>query len=137
MKVVRISAMKLKAVFGLILLTLSLVGFAQQNGSATFDNSADFDLDALVDRVSHSKFLGFFTKISLKQDIDRLLDSVRDFHNGSGEESLEKARERYDVMVHKLIVLLQDKDKDLAKSIDDGRERLWAILSDEKKFATI
>jgi hypothetical protein len=135
MKIVRISAMKLHVVLGLVLLTLSFFGVAQQTGS---DNSADdIDLDALVDRVSHSKHLGFLTKISLRQDVDRLLESIRKYHSGAGEGSLEKARERYDIMVHKLIILLQDKDKELTKSIDDGREKLWAILSDEKKFADI
>jgi hypothetical protein len=133
MKINRISAMKLRVVLGLVLLTLSFFGVAQQTGS---DNSADdFDLDALADRLSNSKHLGFLTKISLKQDIDRLLESIRKYHSGSGESSLEQARERYDVMVHKLIILLQDKE--LAKSIDDGREKIWAILSHEKKSADI
>ena len=137
MKVVDNSAMKMNAVLGLVLLTISLTGFTQQTAVETSGNPDDFDLDTLIDRVSSSKFLGFFTKISLKQDIDRLLDSIRDFHGGSGEGSLEQARERYDAMAHKLIILLQDKDEELAKSIDDGRESLWAILSDKKKFADI
>ncbi|HEY5627640.1 MAG TPA: hypothetical protein VIR79_06820 [Nitrospira sp.] len=137
MKGVDSSAMKRQAVLGLVLLTLSLTGFGQHTGTETAGNSDNFDLDALVDRVSNSKSLGFFTKISLKQDIDRLLESIRDLHGGRGEGSLEQARERYDAMVHKLIILLQDKDKELAMSIDDGRDKLWSILADKKKFAEI
>jgi hypothetical protein len=129
--------MKLNVVLGPVLLALSMAGYAQQTGTQAPGNSDDFDLDTLVNRVSSSKFLGLFTKISLKQDIDRLLGSIRDFHDGRGEDSLEQARERYDVMVHKLIILLQDKDKELAKSIGDSREKLWAILSDKKKFMNI
>ena len=107
----------------------------------TFDRTAasesrdDFDRDALVDRVSHSKALGFFTKLSLKQDVDQLLVGFRAHHDGSEDYSIEQLRERYDVMVHKLVILLQEKDQELVQTIDDGRERLWAKLSDEKKFA--
>ena len=137
MKIVRNSAMKLHFFLGLILFVFSLLGLAQQSGSDNPTGHDDFDLDSLVDRVSHSKHLGFLTKISLKQDIDQLLEGIRKYHKGTDEGSLELARERYDVLVHKLIVLLQDKDEILAKSIEDSREKLWAILADEKKFAGI
>lgn len=61
---------------------------------------------------------------------------IREYHDkGGGEDSLEQLHERYDVMVHKLVVLLQDKDEELVKSIDDGRDKLWAMLADAKKFA--
>ena len=129
--------MKLRLVILLCLFMFSLMGLAQRSGSDSTAGNDGFDLDTLVDRVSHSKHLGFFTKISLKQDIDQLLEGIRKYYNGTGETSLERARERYDVLVHKLIVLLQDKDQMLAKSIEDGREPLWTILSDEKKFAGI
>lgn len=137
MRDARVSVMNLRAAVGVALLVFSAVGHAQQSSANNSADDKDFDLDALVDRVSHSKNLGFLTKISLKQDVDQLLESIRKYHAGIGESSLERARERYDVMVHKLIILLQDKDKELAKSIDDSREKLWAILSDEKKFTGI
>jgi len=129
--------MKLNMFLGLLLLTLSLVGLAQQTGSDDSAGRDDFDLDALIDRVSHSKSLGFLTKLSLKQDIDRFLKSIREHHDGTGDSSLEQLREQYDVMIHKLVVLLQDKDKELVKSIDNSRDTLWAILTDEKKFTSL
>ena len=137
MRDARVSVMNLRAAVGVALLVFSAVGHAQQSSANNSADDKDFDLDTLVDRVSHSKNLGFLTKISLKQDVDQLLESIRKYHAGIGESSLERARERYDVMVHKLIILLQDKDKELAKAIGDSREKLWAILSDEKKFAGI
>lgn len=118
------------------LFALSNPVFAQQSGSGEADNGADFDLEALVDRISHSKALGFLTKLSLKLDIDGFLKMVREYHDkGGGDDSLEQLHERYDVMVHKLVVLLQDKDEELVKSIDDGRNKLWAMLADAEKFA--
>ncbi len=132
-----LSTVKLKIILGSLLFLLSVAGLAQQSGSDKSDGADDFDLNALVSRISQSKALGLFTKLSLKHDIDGLLENVRKYHDGSGDGSLEQLRERYDVLVHKLVILLQDKDKELVNSIDDGRDKLWAILSDDKKFASI
>jgi hypothetical protein len=129
--------MKLNIILGSLLFLLSVAGLAQQSGSDNSDGTDDFDLNALVSRISQSKALGLFTKLSLKQDIDGLLENVRKYHDGSGDGSLEKLRERYDVLVHKLMILLQEKDGELVQSIDDGRDKLWAILSDHEKFASI
>ncbi len=129
--------MKLNIILGSLLFLLSVAGLAQQSGSDNSDDADDFDLNALVSRISQSKALGLFTKLSLKQDIDGLLENVRKYHDGSGDGSLEQLRERYDVLVHKLMILLQEKDGELVKSIDDGRDKLWAILSDHEKFASI
>ena len=128
-------AQLLITLLGMLLLSVSLAGLAQQDRSTNSERQDDFDLDALVDRVSHSKALGFFTKLSLKQDVDQLLSSFRAHHDGSENDSIEQLRERYDVMVQKLVILLQEKDQELVQTIHDGRENLWAMLSDEEKFA--
>ena len=129
--------MKLKMILGSVLFIFSVIGLAQHSGSDDSDGADDFDLNALISRVSQSRALGFLTKLSLKRDVGRLLENVRKYHDGSGDGSLEQLRERYDVVLHKLVILLQDKDRELVKSIDDGRDKLWAILSDDKKFASM
>ena len=98
------SAIKSHFALALFLLALSFVGLAQLTDSDDPTSRDNFDVDALVDRISHSKFLGFLTKISLKRDIDQLLESIRHYHDGTGDNSLEQLRERYDVMVHKLVI---------------------------------
>lgn len=128
--------MKPRVLLWIALLALSSSVFAQQSGSDDSDAGDDFDLEALVDRISHSKALGFLTKLSLKLDIDGFLKMVQEYHDkGGAEDSLEQLHERYDVMVHKLVVLLQDEDEELVKSIDEGRDKLWVMLADAKKFA--
>jgi len=128
--------MKPRVLLWVALLALSSHAFAQQSGSDDSDSGDDFDLEALVDRISHSKALGFLTKLSLKLDIDGFLKMVQEYHDkGGAEDSLEQLHERYDVMVHKLVVLLQDEDEELVKSIDEGRDKLWVMLADAKKFA--
>lgn len=130
-------AMKLSIALSLVLLILSCVVPAAQARSENSGLPGDFDLDGLIHRVTKSKALGFLTKLSLKQEIDRLLESIRQYHNGTGNDSLEQLHERYDLMVHKLVTLVQNKDEELVKSIDDGRDKLWAILADEHKFAKL
>lgn len=137
MKATRIPTIRLITLVGLFLLAFSLLGLAQQAASTSNADGENFDLDGLVGRVSGSKSLGFFTKISLKRDIDQLLANIRDYHASAGHSTLQELRERYDVLVHKLVVLLQSKDEELVKSIDDGREQLWAVLADKEKFAKL
>lgn len=121
----------------LALLMAAAVGIAAAQQSATPDSDDDFDLDTIITQVTSSKALGFLTKLSLKRDIDRLLDDIKKYHGGKGELTLEQLHERYDALVHNLVSLLQDKDEELVKSIDDGRDKLWVMLADEKKFATL
>ena len=116
---------------------VSFIGLAQQNSSKDTDDQDDVDLDALVTQISKSRSLGLITKLSLKDETDRFLKSIHKYHAGADDSSLEQLRERYDAMFHKLMVLVQKKDKELAKSIDEIREKLWAILSDEEQFSNM
>ena len=129
--------MKFRALLWAIFLTVSSSAPALQSQPGDAGDRDDFDLDALVDRIAHSKALGFLTKLSLKKDIDGFLKEVRKYHGGDGNSTLEQLHERYDAMVHKLVVLLQEKDQELVKSIDDSRDKLWAMLADAKKFASM
>lgn len=122
---------------GILICLLLLSGTGVTQGTDATGSADDLDLDALVDRISSSKALGLFTKLSLKRDIDGFLDEVKRYHEGDADESLEELHERYDVMVHKLTALVQDKDTELVQSIDESRDKLWAILSDEAKFARL
>ena len=130
--------MSIRVIVLAVLIALSSAVLALQTGSDDTENGAeDFDLDSLVDRIAHSKALGFLTKLSLKKDIDGFLADLRRYHAGGEESTLDELHERYDVMVHKHVVMLQDKDTELVKSIDVGRDKLWAMLADQKKFASL
>lgn len=131
----RCNGIRFSTVIALLVLAVMGIAFAQQTSSPDPDD--DFDLDSIISKVTSSKALGFFTKLSLKKDIDAFLDNVKNYHEGRSELTLDQLHERYDALVHNLITLIQEKDEDLLKSIDDGRDKLWALLSDEKKFATL
>ncbi len=71
--------MKLKMILGSVLFIFSVIGLAQHSGSDDSDGADDFDLNVLISRVSQSRALGFLTKLSLKRDVDRLLEIESEF----------------------------------------------------------
>jgi biotin operon repressor len=46
-------------------------------------------------------------------------------------------RQQYDLLLLKVLTLLQDSDPSLAAAISSSREAIWGILSDPDKFAKI
>jgi hypothetical protein len=78
-----------------------------------------------------------FTKLALKNEVDDLLERFRAFHAGRGGTTLTKLRESYDLLVLKVVSLLQDKDALLARDISTSREALWNLLTDPIKFKTL
>ncbi len=98
------------------------------------DGDGDVDLDDLVKRIGDSSAIGTFTKLSLKLEIDRFERDLRAFHDRAGKHSLGELHERYDLLVHKLMRLLQDKDPGLAREIAEARDFLWAKLADPREF---
>ena len=77
------------------------------------------------------------TKIALKNQVDDLLDQFRAFYQGNLKTTLADLRRPYDLLVLKVLSLLQDSDPPLASAIAASREAIWGILADPAKFATI
>ncbi len=95
------------------------------------------DLASLVQRLKDTKAIGVLTKIALKNQVDDLLDQFRAFYQGKLKITLAELRRPYDLLVLKVLSLLQDSDPMLASAIVDSREAIWSVLADPKKFATI
>jgi len=92
------------------------------------------DLGALEQRLKETRAIGLFTKLSLKNQVDDLLNQFRAFHGRQGATSLAELRQRYDLLLLKVLSLLQDGDPALATAISSSREALWGILADPVKF---
>ena len=88
-------------------------------------------------RLKETKAIGVLTKVALKNQIDDLLDQFRDFYQGKLKTTLAELRRPYELLVLKVLSLLQDSDPALASAIAASREAIWGILSDPAKFATI
>ncbi len=95
------------------------------------------DLASLEQRLKDTKAIGMLTKITLKNQVDDLLDQFRAFYQGKLRVTLAELRRSYDLLVLKVLALLQDSDPPLAAAIAASREAIWGILSDPAKFATI
>jgi hypothetical protein len=95
------------------------------------------DLAALKQRLRDTHAIGVFTKLSLKNQVDDLLNEFRTLYGGPNKHPPPELRQRYDLLLLKVLSLLQDNDPQLAAAISSSREAIWGILADPDKFATI
>ena len=95
------------------------------------------DLASLEQRLTSTSAIGVLSKIALKNQVDDLLGQFRAFYQGTVKTTLAELRRPYDLLVLKVLSLLQDSDPELASAIVASREAIWGILADPKKFATI
>jgi len=94
-------------------------------------------LAALKEQLKATKAIGVFTKLSLKNQVDDLLDQFRDYYQGKAKITMPELRRSYDLLMMKVLSLLQDSDQRLASAIVSSREAIWGLLANPKTFATL
>jgi hypothetical protein len=99
--------------------------------------SPTLDLASLEQRLRETDAIGVMTKLSLKNQVDDLLDEFRGFYDGQAKVPLAELRQRYELLLLKVVTLLQDDDQPLANAINSSREAIWGILADPQKFSKI
>jgi len=99
--------------------------------------AAPLNLKALTQQLRETKAIGIFTKIALKNQVDDLLDGFRKHYQDNPKLALTDLRRSFDLLMMKVLSLLQDSDQQLASAIVSSREAIWGLLSDPKKFATL
>ena len=77
------------------------------------------------------------TKLSLKNQVDDLLDKFKKHYAGNATPTMADLRRSYDLLMMKVLSLLQDDDQKLASDILSSRERIWGLLADPKSFAAL
>jgi outer membrane biosynthesis protein TonB len=95
------------------------------------------DLNSLEQKLKDTRAIGVFTKLSLKNQVDDLLSEFRAYHKGAVKTPQSELRQKYDLLIMKVLSLLQNGDPQLAAAIASSREALWGILMDPQKFANI
>ena len=98
---------------------------------------APLDLDALKMQLKETKAIGVFTKLALKNQVDDLLDKFRAHHQGKATPTVTELRQSYDLLMMKVLSLLQDHDQTLASEIVSSRERIWGLLVNPTTFAAL
>jgi len=99
--------------------------------------AAPLNLKALTQQLRDTKAIGIFTKIALKNQVDDLLDAFRQHYQGNAKLAMTDLRRSFDLLMMKVLSLLQDEDQMLASAIVSSREAIWGMLADPKKFATL
>lgn len=97
----------------------------------------ELDLGSLEQHLKDTRAIGLFTKLSLKNQVDDLLSEFRAFHQGSSKVPPAELRQKYDLLILKVLSLLQDGDPQLATAVASSRNAIWGILMDPNKFSKI
>ncbi len=94
-----------------------------------------FNVDILVDRMKETKAIGAITKLSLKNQVDDLLEKADEIKNSSEDTTEEKSelRENFEGLILKTVALLnKGEDYTLAEDIYLAREVLWKSIMENK-----
>jgi hypothetical protein len=93
------------------------------------------DIDELIDMVTKTKALGLRGKLKLKKDLYKLLDRLKDFHQGDSTFSLEQLEEQYNVMLMKITAHIQDKDETLRHQLCNSWLVIWEELKNYDQYS--
>lgn len=99
--------------------------------------SPPLDLAALEKRLKETSAVGVLTKLTLKNQVDDLLERFKAHYDGRAKTTLAQLRQPYESLILKVLAALQDGDPSLAKAVADSREAIWAILADPDKFRNL
>jgi len=105
--------------------------------AAATPKAPPLDLATLEQRLKETNAIGVMTKLSLKNQVDELLGKFRAYYQGKLKVTLAELRQPYEMLLFKVLSLLQDSDPSLASAITASREAIWGILSDPKKFSSL
>jgi hypothetical protein len=96
---------------------------------------APLDLKSLEERLKDTDAIGLLTKLSLKNQVDDLVGEFRAYHKGERPPTLSQLRPSFDLLLMKVLSLLQDRDPRLAHDVGASREAIWGVLTDPRKLA--
>jgi len=94
------------------------------------------DLDELVDRLKDTDAIGLFTKLRLKNELDDLTDALEEHFReaGGSPPPPPRLRERYELLVIKVLAVLDDGDPELSHDLYRSRHLLWQKLADPERY---
>ena len=110
---------------------------AATNAAITKAPEPTLDLAGLTARLRDTSAVGVFTKLALKNQVDDLLKQFRAYHQGTQKSGIASLRPPYDMLVLKVLAVVQDGDPSLARALSGSREAIWGILADREKFKLI
>lgn len=95
------------------------------------------DVASLKTRLRDTSAIGVFTKLALRNQMDDLVQRFRSYHLGGKKTGVAHLRQPYDLLLLKVLAVVQDGDPSLARTISGSREAIWAILADPEQFNSV
>lgn len=95
------------------------------------------DVGTLTARLRDTNAIGVLSKLALKNQVDDLLKQFRAYHQGGQKTSVASLRQPYNMLLLKVLSLVQDSDPSLARAISGSREAIWSMLADPEKFKLV
>lgn len=92
---------------------------------------------SLKQKLQQTRAIGVFTKLALKNQVDDLLERFKAHYQGRQKADVAALRQSYNMLVLKVLSLVQDGDPTLARTIAASRDAIWNMLADPVKFNTL
>lgn len=112
-------------------------GAGADGSSPAVTETPKLNMASLEKKIRATSAIGFFTKLEIKGQVDDLIEQFRGFHDKEGSLNLGELRQSFNLLLLKVLTLLQDSDPGLSREIGSSRLDLWQILSNPAKFAEI
>jgi hypothetical protein len=106
----------------LIVLALALVAFERpatadsHSGPYQIAAAENVNLDSLRSSLRETDAIGFVTKLSLKHQLDSLLESFGDYHRGQGDQTLPSLHQQFAELLDSTLSVLRDEDPQLYRT---------------------
>lgn len=91
------------------------------------------NLDALSNRLSETRVIGLFTKLNLRHRFSTLLDDINRYHQDRGSQNQDRLKQRFNRIIHEVIVLLRNGDAALREDLVSSRDMIWHSINDPQK----
>jgi hypothetical protein len=95
------------------------------------------DFKAMEQRLRDTSAIGVFTKLSIKNQADDLLNAFRGYYAGHVPPTLDDLHGRFDGLLLKVVTLIQNDDATLASTISASRGAIWDKLSNKEAFLSL
>ena len=94
-------------------------------------------LGEVEQRLRDTSAIGALTKLSLKSELESLLEAFSRLHLGAGEQELPQLMRRFDLLLARTLDLLRSQDPTLFQLLADIRPDVLATLSHPDKYAQV
>lgn len=110
---------------------------AEQAEPSVQGEALEDKLGEVEQRLRDTSAIGALTKLSLKSELESLLEAFSRLHLGGGEDELPHLMRRFDLLLAKTLDLLRSQDPALFQLLADIRPDVLAALSHPNKYAQI